>query len=59
MDKAEDGYFLSAADAKRAVEKHSKEENVERAAPLEHATQPYARLQLTDYVEKFRLWFDN
>lgn len=58
MDKAEDGYFLSAADAKRAVEKHSKEANVDRAGLFEHATKPHARLQHTNCVERFKQWFD-
>ena len=57
LDVAENGYVLSATAAKKAVEKHSKEANSERAAPFAHATQPSSTLKYTDYVVKLQKWF--
>ena len=57
IDPAEDGYLLSANDAKRAVLQHRKDAKCERTAPFAHATQPHSRILHIDYAKRFEDWF--
>ena len=57
INLAEADYFLTAKNAKDALEQHVKEQKTERQAPFDHATDPSSKLLHTDYVEKLNLWF--